>query len=425
MAEAHVPAVTGRDRPFRGWRIVGALAVTQTVGYGVLFYSFAVVLGPMSQDLGLPATTASGSLTVALLVCAAVSVPVGRWLDRHGGRALLISGSVAGTVLVAAWSQVDNALQLYLVLAGIGLVSAMVLYEAAFAVVIPWFHAGRTTALLAITIVAGFASTIFMPLTGLLTQRYDWRTALLALAVIHGAITIPLHLLIRRPSDLGQHPDGADRPPPAADGPLADRASVLRAAARDPFSWTLGLSLVAHSLTLTMLGVHLVAYLVDLGHTGAFAATATGLLGVLSVTGRLLTTAAARRFTLTAITAAIFTLQAAATLALPLLGGTAWGAVGCVLGIGLGFGIVNIVKPALLAAQYGTAAFATLSGAMIVPMTLAKALGPLAAAALLAATGSYTQVMITAAVLLTVSAAAALAAGRHHRPQPSSILEKR
>jgi hypothetical protein len=50
------------------------------------------------------------------------------------------------------------------VLIALGLVSAAVLYEAAFAVVVPWFGPRqRGTALLAITVVAGFASRIFFP----------------------------------------------------------------------------------------------------------------------------------------------------------------------------------------------------------------------------------------------------------------------
>ncbi|WP_214108601.1 hypothetical protein [Acrocarpospora catenulata] len=34
-----------------GRRIVAALAVTQTIGYGVLYYAFSVFLIPMSRDL--------------------------------------------------------------------------------------------------------------------------------------------------------------------------------------------------------------------------------------------------------------------------------------------------------------------------------------------------------------------------------------
>ncbi|GAB3278733.1 MFS transporter [Actinocorallia lasiicapitis] len=401
------PATTRRGGgvPY-GWRLVGIFSLTQTVGYGVLFYSFAVILTPMRTELGLSTATVSGAMTVGLLVCAVASVPAGRILDRHGGRALMTLGSIAGTALVAAWSQVQNTVQLYLVFAGIGLVSAMVLYEAAFAVIVTWFERRRGTALLAVTIVAGFASTIFMPLTGWLTDARGWRDAVLILAVVHGLCTIPLHLFVRRP-------DGDAEQPVTVQTTASDRAEIQRAALRDPFYRLLGLALVAHALTSTVLGVHLVAYLIDLGHPAAFAATVTGLLGVLSVTGRLVTTAVSRRASLTTIAAVIFTIQAAAALLLPLAGRGSAGAIGCVLGIGLGFGVVSIIKPALLAARYGTAAFGTLSGLIMLPTATAKALGPFAAAALLTATDSYTPVILTVGAAFLLSALTTHAAGRH------------
>jgi hypothetical protein len=80
----------------------------------------------------------------------------------------MTAGSIAGTLLLAAMSTVDNLVELYAVWIGIGLASAMVLYEAAFAVVITWHptDGARANALLAVTVVAGFASRIFLPLTG-------------------------------------------------------------------------------------------------------------------------------------------------------------------------------------------------------------------------------------------------------------------
>ncbi|WSG47054.1 MFS transporter [Dactylosporangium sp. NBC_01737] len=190
----------GGHRPvFHGWRIVAALAVTQTVGYGTLYYAFAVLLQPMATTLHTSTTTVTGALTASILAGAVMAVPVGRWLDRHGGRAPMTVGSIAATGLLVAWSQVSNVLQLYGVLIGVGLTSAMVQYEPAFAVVVSWFDPQRRAkALLAITIVAGFASAIFLPLTGALVQRYGWQHTLLILAALHGIITIPLHGLVLR-----------------------------------------------------------------------------------------------------------------------------------------------------------------------------------------------------------------------------------
>jgi len=93
----------GTDAELRvGWRIAGLLAVSQTVGYGVLYYSFSVFLTPIAGTLHASATAVTGALTASLLAGAAAAVPVGRHLDRHGGRGLMTWGSAAGTPLSAA-----------------------------------------------------------------------------------------------------------------------------------------------------------------------------------------------------------------------------------------------------------------------------------------------------------------------------------
>ena len=373
MADGHPPSA-------RGWWIVASLAVTQTVGYGVLYYAFAVLLHPMAAGLHASTTAVTGALTASVLAGAVMAVPVGRWLDRHGGRALMTGGSVAATVLVAAWSRVHTVAQLYAVLIGVGLCAAMVLYEPALAVVVSWFDPRRRArAVLAVIVVAGLASTIFMPLTGLLVDRYGWRTAVLLLALLHGAITIPLHAVaVRKP------------PRPAAHGrqpSRRDRAAVVRAAVHDRRFWWLAVAFVAHGAAMSAMTVHLVGFLVRQGHPATFAATIAGLLGVLSVTGRLLLTGAQRLLRLPVVVAVVFAIQAAAALSLPIVGASRIGAALAVVGFGIGFGAASLVKPTLLADRYGTTAYATIAGILATPITLAKAVAPLGAAGLLTAAG--------------------------------------
>ncbi len=386
--------------------IVAALAVTQTVGYGALYYSFAVFLTPLAHDLHASTTAVTGALTAATLTGAAAAVPVGAWLDRHGGRALMTTGSIAGTLLLAAMSTVDNLVGLYAVWIGIGLASAMVLYEPAFAVVITWHPTprGRANALLAITVVAGFASSIFLPLTGVLVHGYGWRTAALILAAVHGALTIPLHTaVLRRARD--RHPRRGTRPDSA-------RRAAVRAVLRDRHFWLLTVTFVAHAAAVSALSVHLVAYLIEAGHPATFAATVAGLLGVLSVTGRLATTGLQRLARPTTVVAAVFALQALAAASLPLTGHSGTGAIIAVVGFGIGFGVATIARPALLAARYGTAGYATISGLLTVPMTIAKAAAPLGAAALHGVAGGYTPVLLAVALACALAAAAVAAAGR-------------
>jgi MFS family permease len=401
----------GGHRTFHGWRVVAALAVTQTVGYGTLYYAFAVLLQPIAASLNASTTAVTGALTCSVLAGATMAIPVGRWLDHHGGRALMTTGSLLATGLVVAWSQVQQLWQLYAVLIGIGLSGAMVLYEPAFAVVVSWFTpANRPHALLAVTVVAGFASAIFLPLTGALVGSHGWRSALLILALLHGVVTVPLHALVVRRTP--QHPGAAVRRAPAV-----DRTAVIRAATHDRRFWILAVAFVAHGAAMSTMTVHLVGFLVSEGHPATFAATVAGLLGVLSVTGRLVLTGAQRRIRTSSVAAAIFSAQATAAFSLPLVGGSDAGAVIGVAAFGLGFGVASLAAPALLADRYGTVAYATIAGTLNVPITLARAGAPLGAAALHAA-GGYHPVLVAIGVGCLLAAASITARATSPSPVP-------
>jgi sugar phosphate permease len=419
---ADAPGRTAESRPgerrrFYGWRIVGALAVTETVSWGILYYAFAVFQVPMRAELGFSTATMAGAFSVAVLVTGVAAVPVGRWLDRHGARGLMTAGSVAAVLLVLAWSQVTSVAGLYVVFAGIGLVSAAVLYEPAFAVVIRWFARHRGRALLAITVVAGFASTIFLPLSDALISAVGWRDALMVLGGLLAVTTVLPHALVLRrdPADLGLHPDGSSTPPAttgaAAHGHGAGLFATARTALTDRrFRW-LTLSFAANTLAVIVVAVHLVPYLREHGHSAAFAAAATGGLGALSVAGRLVVTAVTRRWSVSIVTAAAFALQAIAALLLLVGGSTIAGAVTFVVLFGLGFGVGTIARPAMLADAYGTRDYATLAALIGVALTAAKTVGPFAAGLARTATGSYTAVVIGVATAGAVAAAAVLAAG--------------
>lgn len=62
------------------------------------------------------------------------ALPVGRWIDRHGGQRLMTIGDIVGAGALLLWSQVTALWQLYAVWILIGAVCSMTLYEAAFAV---------------------------------------------------------------------------------------------------------------------------------------------------------------------------------------------------------------------------------------------------------------------------------------------------
>ncbi|MEU7990589.1 MFS transporter [Streptosporangium canum] len=396
----------GPPRSGHGWRVVAALAVTQTIGYGVLYYAFSVFLAPMARDLHATPAQIAAALTLSILIAALCAPLVGRLLDAHGGRALMTTGSLLGTAAVLAWSRVESLPQLYAVFALVGVACSLVLYEAAFAVIVSLHggdERGRANGLLALTIVAGFASSIFLPLTGLLVDRYGWRTALVILALIYGTAAIPLHALVlrRRTRTTSTQASGAAQ----------ERAAIVKAATRARPFWLLVSAFTAHGGAVAVIAVLLVTYLIHLGHSPVLAATLTGLLGVLSVTGRLLTTGLQARLPAALIAAVIFALQGVAALLLPLFGRAVAGAIGCVLLFGLGFGIASITLPHLLVQRYGTTAYASLSGRVALLSVAAKATAPLGAVAVAQVAG-YGWVMGAVALACAFAAFALVA---YHR----------
>ncbi|GAA0930546.1 MFS transporter [Nonomuraea longicatena] len=351
----------------------------------------------MARDLDASPTQIAAALTTAILIAAALAPAAGRWLDARGGRGLMTAGSILAVVAVLAWSRVESVWQLYATFAAIGVSCAMVLYEAAFAVIVAWYGSdqkSRAGALLALTIVAGFASAIFIPLTGLLVDAYGWRQALIALALLYGLSAIPLHLFVLRRPAVAHTPAAAE-----------NRAEIFQAAVRRRPFWLLVIAFTANGGAVATIAVVLVTYLIHLGHSPVLAATLAGLLGVLSVTGRLITTGLQTRLPAALIAAAIFSLQGVAALLLPVVGRSAAGAIGCVLAFGLGFGIASITLPHLLVARYGTAAYATLSGRIAVFSVADKALAPLGAVALAQVVG-YPPVMAAVAAVCAIAAGA-------------------
>jgi MFS family permease len=399
--------------------MVWALSVTETVAYGVLYYSFAVFLVPMRAELGASTAQLSGALTLSLALSGLGAVVVGRWLDRFGARWVMAGGSLLGGASVAAWSQAQDLAQLYLAFVGIGLASAAVLYEPAYAVINTWFRRDRPRALLTLTVVAGFASTIFLPASQVLIDGVGWRSALLVLAGVVAACALPHALVLRRsPADLGLVPDG--RPDDAA---ASSPATVLREVDLSPYrgaggAWRrpavrwLTLAAALQMVANAAVSVFLVAHRLEVGAPPGLAAVAAGGLGALSVTGRVVLTALAARVGIGRVTAVLIGGQAvgvAMLFALPQPAAT----VAFVLLFGIGFGVLTIARPVLLGEYVPGPVFAAVSGQQALAVQFGRVVAPVAAGALITAFGygpGFTLIAgcaLVAAVLLVASERAA------------------
>ncbi len=409
---------------YYGWPMLIGVSVAQVVSWGTLYYAFSVFVAPMHTELGWTTVELTGAYSLALLCSGLAAVPVGRWVDKHGTRALMTAGSLAGALLVVAWSQVRSLPSFYLLMAGVGVVSAAVLYEPAFAIVAIWFRRLRGRALTLLTFFGAFASFIFIPLSTWLVTASGWRGALLALAGILAGVTLPIHaLLLRsRPAAIGLLVDGDVAARSIAERPTEERSATPQAALREPRFWLLTAAFGASAFASVTMTVHLIPYLIGRGHSASFAATVAGLFGLTSLLGRMTIGPLAERIARRWVTAGLIGMQVAGMLALAIAGDSAAGALLYVALFGAGAGTLTILRAALLAEHYGPANYGTINGAQNLALTGARALAPVGAWLLAAALGGYAALLWGLACLLLGGTCAVLLT---RDPTPAPELDAR
>jgi MFS family permease len=353
----------------RAWAIVGALSITETVSWGILYYAFAVFLLPMERELGFSAAQLTGAFSLALLVSAVVGIGVGRYLDRHSPRGLMTAGSVAGALLVLMWSRVHGLAAFYTLWIAIGVVMATVLYEPAFTVLAKWFRGGdaRRRAMTAMTLVAALASFIFLPLAQALIDAHGWRDALVILSVILAVVTVPLHALVLRA------PDDARVEVAAASSVTAGEALRSRG------FWLLSGAFFLATLTGIAMTVQAIPFLLERGYTTGFAALAVGLIGISQIPGRLLFAPLAARLPRAYATASVFALVTCGIVLIVGVDATSAVLAGFVL-LGMGNGMTTLARATGMADLYGQRAYGTIASVAAFLTTTARAAGPVAAA---------------------------------------------
>lgn len=393
-AEAQ-PAALGAGR--RGHWFITGLGIGQIVSWGSFYYSFPVIAEPMGRELGLAKPAIYAAATFGLAVAGLAAYPVGAWIDRGGGRAVMTLGSTAGGLLLIAWSQVEALWSFYVLFAGIGLVQAMTLYEPAFAVVARRFGVQARRGITLLTLWGGFASTVFVPLVQLLLDRFGWRDGLIVLGLINLVLCVALYALTIDP-----RADAAavtTLPP----GPTQPSRGVVRRMARRPAFWGLLVSFTLFQGMHSALIFHLYPLLLEQGYSAGAAVAAIAVFGPAQVFARIVVWLFAGRLSVRAIGMVNVLLFPVGLALLSLGGGSAFAAL---FVYGAANGIMTIVRGLAVPEMLTREAYGALNGVLAAPIAVARALAPLAAAQLWALSGSYEGVLAAALIACGVLAAA-------------------
>jgi MFS family permease len=370
--------------PAYGWVLVAALSITEIISWGIVYYSFPVVLQAMEHDLAASRAAVTGAFSVALAVSALAAVPVGRWLDRYGPRALMTAGSCLAAGLLAAWSRVESLGALYIVWGGMGLAMAAILYEPAFAAIVQWFPYRRDRALLIVTLVGGLASTIFLPITASLLERFGWRTTIEMLAVFLAVTTIPIHALALRSAHAA----------PVSQGNLLEAIAEgvpLSAALRTAIFWILAFAFAVSTFVAVTVSVHAIPYLTVKGYSVPYAAAAVGWMGAMQLLGRLVFVPLASWLGAINATAAIFFAQGAGMALLALVTRLP-SLIPVIVLLGAANGMATLARATIVAEVFGRRYYGSINGAIGLWANGGRAVSPVGASLLGTWVGGYEPV---------------------------------
>ncbi len=355
------------------WRLVPALGITQIISWGTLYYSIAVLGASMRTDLGISSTALFGAYSASLMISAIAAPAVGRAIDRLGGRRVMSLGSIVAGIALLAIAHVQSVLALYLAWGLAGIAMAMTMYDAAFATLSQHSGTSYRTALTALTLMGGLASTVFWPTSLKGLEWFGWRDTIVFFALLQLAVCLPLHLAFV--------PRGASATAPAKAGASHGEGTLPARSRRIAFVG-LACAFALNGFIVTVLTVHLISVLQRQGLTLETAVWIGSFFGPMQVAGRILEFSVGRRFASRTIgMLALSLLVIAICVLLALAGQTAVALLFAVI-FGFSNGVVTIVRGTVPAELFGRTGYGRTLGNLAAPALVARAIAPLAFAPL-------------------------------------------
>ena len=325
--------------------VVAALGLTQIIGYGTLYYSFSVLAASMEKDFGWHSDWIFGVFSASLLAGGLASPWVGRWIDRYGAGPMMALGSIGAAIALFACALATNGIIFAISLVAVELASSFVLYNAAFALLVQLNPETAKIRITHLTLIAGFASTIFWPLTAALHESLTWREVYYVFAVAHLMLGLPIHYWLSMLSG-NRRKTAKNISTPIVEGSLPKeqlRAGFLLMVSGFAFLGFVNAAVLIHMLPiLTALGLGSVSVLVGT------------MFGPAQVASRLVSLLSGNRLeplSLAIISAALMSVAIALLLS---SGNWLTGALAFAVIFGLGSGLSSIAQGTLPLALFGS-----------------------------------------------------------------------
>jgi MFS family permease len=279
------------EKGFYGWVNVTVASIMGVIG-GLYLVSFSYLLPYLVKDFGWNRGTVSLAATINMIAMGLCGPIAGYFIVKHGARRSIFFGNIlgfAGFVLIFFHTRLWELFLGYGLLVGLAVGFGGML--ASTTVINNWFVKKRGMALSIFLGSGGAAGMIMGPAIMKMIERAGWRVTVLVIAilVLLFAVILPAIFIRNKPQDLGQVPDGPEKPGSAAKGQSLPHKATYKTpvdftaaeAMRTRSLWLLIAYFSLNMLAMGALMTHQVAYLLDMGIIATLAGFA---LSVMSAT---------------------------------------------------------------------------------------------------------------------------------------------
>lgn len=368
---------------FYGWWVVGGSVLIAMYVAGAVFYGFTAIFEPIADELGWSYTQISLAASLRGLEMGLLAPFVGILTDRWGPRRLIFGGSIitfAGLLMLGQTTSVGMFYGAFVLVAiGMSTCTMTVLLTA----VANWFQ--RRVGIATGIAVSGFGlGGLMVPAIVSLVDAYDWRTTVSLLAMGMLVLPLPLSLLFRhKPEQYGKSPDGDKvevKIPGVDDSNTAlvtyDGADVgTRQALKAGTFWSIALAFACQVMLVTAVITHLMPYLSSVDIARSDSSIIAIAVPLASIAGRLGFGWLADRTNRKLVSAAGFLMMGLGLVCFASVGSVGfWVLIPFLVLFGIGYGGLNVMRPAMVQEYFGRSSFGTIFG-IIIGVSMAGSIG--------------------------------------------------
>lgn len=366
-AVSNLQAIAGIPLP---WFITIVAAVLLLVA-GANPYTFGVFFKPISEQFGWSRGVLSGAFALRFVVAAALVAPAGYWCDVAGPRRVLLISFVFVGVGFLLTSRVSTLWQMYLVQGIVMGVGGAAPWACLGATVGKWHQTRRVAALSVWALGGGIGSIILPSFAEKLIAAFGWQSATTILGVAVLVVGIAGSLFMKDPSANIRTGIGGNAPKSLFYAWSAFPKVMKLTAFRQMF-----IMFFLFNMGGWVLLAHLVSYLTDAGITAATAAAMLSVVGIGSLSGRLVTGVIGDRWGAKLDAAGCFVVFAMAVGLLLVTNPESSIVWIIVLLVGIGWGGAMPLVQTLFAEYYGTKRLGAISGVAAIGTMGGAAIGP-------------------------------------------------